>query len=72
MGWNGDPLPTPGTPVEVRSHFGQCWTRGFEIVETVERPAGYRIRRRSDHSILPAVFSREDVREDRVTPYEHW
>jgi hypothetical protein len=72
MARNPELTPTPGTPVEVRSHFGQCWASGFELVETVDRPAGYRIRRRSDRAILPAVFAREDVREDRATPYEHW
>jgi hypothetical protein len=54
-----------GTRVEVRSKFDHAWVSGFEIVEPVEEPdAGYRIRRRSDHSVLPVVFAPEDVRAD--------
>jgi hypothetical protein len=66
------PATTPGAPVEVRSHFGLCWTRGFEVVEAVHDPDGYRIRRASDRSILPAVFPPDDVRADRADPHEGW
>lgn len=53
----------PGTRVEVRSRFDHEWARGFEVVEPVERPtSGYRIRRRSDGSVLPAVFAPEEIR----------
>ncbi len=55
-----------GTRVEVRSRFDQAWVSGFEVAERVAEPStGYRIRRRSDRSILPVVFSPEDVRADR-------
>lgn len=70
----------PGTRVEVRRRFDRSWARGFEIVEVVEgsdalRALGhdsqppparaYRVRRRSDGSVLPALFSEEDVREEK-------
>jgi len=55
-----------GTPVEVRSRFDQAWVTGFEVAERVAEPGpGYRIRRRSDRSILPVVFAPEDVRMER-------
>jgi hypothetical protein len=55
-----------GTKVEVRSRFDRQWVHGFEIAERVAQPrAGYRIRRRSDRSVLPVVFPVEDVRVDR-------
>jgi hypothetical protein len=54
-----------GTPVEVRSTFSQQWVSGFEVAESVEEPGhGYRIRRRSDRSVLPIVFAPDDVRVD--------
>lgn len=57
----------PGTRVEVRSRFEGSWARGFEIVDVVERNGGaaFRIRRRSDGSVLPALFEDDDVREER-------
>jgi len=59
-----------GDRVEVRSRFDQGWSRGFEIVEVVPPGAddggpGYRVRRRSDGQVLPAVFSEDDVRDER-------
>ena len=57
----------PGTRVEVRSRFDQAWARGFEVAEQV--PEGdvkrYRVRRRSDGSVLPALFGDHEVREER-------
>lgn len=53
----------PGARVEVRSRFEGRWARGFEVVEVV--PDGYRLRRRSDGSVLPAVFAPDDVRAER-------
>jgi hypothetical protein len=53
--------------VEVRSRFDQRWARGFELVEVVS-DAGedrYRIRRRSDGSVLPALFIDDDIREEK-------
>jgi hypothetical protein len=53
----------PGRRIEVRSRFDRSWSRGFEVVESV--PGGYRIRRLSDGSVLPAVFEAKDVRRER-------
>ncbi len=58
---------TPGTRVEVRRRFDQRWARGFEV-------AGldgdrYQVRRRSDGTLLPASFAREDLRRER---HETW
>jgi hypothetical protein len=50
----------PGQHVEVRNRFTGTWSRGFELVETVDD--GYRVRRLSDGSILPTLFLPEDVR----------
>jgi hypothetical protein len=57
----------PGTRVEVRSRFESRWSRGFEIAERemADNVAVYKVRRRSDNSILPVVFSEDDVREER-------
>jgi len=57
----------PGTRVEVRSRFEARWTRGFEIAAFDEStdPPVYRVRRRSDGSILPVGFVPDDVREER-------
>jgi hypothetical protein len=46
--------------VEVRSSYEGEWTSGFDVVEEV--PAGYRLRRNSDDSVLPGTFATEDVR----------
>ncbi|MDQ3757713.1 MAG: hypothetical protein M3394_07680 [Actinomycetota bacterium] len=56
-------LVKPGTRVEVRSRFDSRWARGFEVVEVL--PEGYRLRRLSDGSVLPADFPFEDVRLER-------
>jgi hypothetical protein len=58
------PLLEPGTRVEVRRRFDQRWARGFEVVESVNGD-GYRIKRLSDGSVLPAEFDEEDVRVER-------
>jgi hypothetical protein len=57
----------PGTRVEVRSRFEAAWARGFEVVERIaEVPeARYKVRRRSDGSILPVLFEEDDLREER-------
>lgn len=61
----------PGTRVEVRSRFDQRWARGFEVAEIVTppgeptEPAAYRVRRRSDGSVLPVVFVDDDLREEK-------
>ncbi len=59
---------TPGTRVEVRSRFEQRWARGFEVVEILlggDVAPRYRIRRRSDGSVLPALFVDDEVREEK-------
>ena len=57
----------PGTRVEVRSRFESKWSRGFEIVECDDSNGSpvYKVRRRSDGSILPVTFSEDDLREER-------
>jgi hypothetical protein len=50
----------PGTPVEVRSTFDHAWKRGFVIAGT--DADGYRLRRLSDGSVLPASFPSDVVR----------
>jgi hypothetical protein len=63
-----------GTRVEVRSRFEARWTRGFEVSEVVERDDGqrYRVRRRSDNSILPVEFTDDDLREERRRQPPWW
>jgi hypothetical protein len=53
----------PGDRVEVRSRFDRSWSRGFSVEHA--DADGYRLRRRSDGSILPAVFPAEDLRPER-------
>jgi hypothetical protein len=57
----------PGTRVEVRSRFEAAWSRGFEVVERLDadREPRYKVRRRSDGSILPVLFDEDDLREER-------
>jgi hypothetical protein len=57
----------PGTRVEVQSRFEQRWARGFEIAEQVRDgdTVRYRVRRRSDDSLLPVLFGDHEVREER-------
>ncbi|MGH9016348.1 MAG: hypothetical protein ACRDY1_01250 [Acidimicrobiales bacterium] len=52
-----------GTPVDVRSRYVGAWSSGFEVAESTQ--GGYRIRRLSDDSVLPDVFTKEDVRAQR-------
>ena len=56
-----------GTRVEVRSRFESQWARGFEVAEVVEHGGDtrYRVRRRSDSSVLPVLFTDDDVREEK-------
>jgi hypothetical protein len=58
----------PGVRVEVRSRFDQRWARGFEIEEVIEANGNgphYRVRRRSDGSVLPSLFVDEELREEK-------
>lgn len=64
-------LPSPamelGTRVEVRSRFDDRWSRGFEVAEVVDEGgrARYRLKRRSDGSLLPTLFVDDEVREEK-------
>jgi hypothetical protein len=51
-----------GVRVEVRSRSFGSWSRGFEIAD--RDPDGYRVRRLSDHVVLPVPFPAEDLRPD--------
>ncbi|HTL87489.1 MAG TPA: hypothetical protein VL856_20060 [Acidimicrobiia bacterium] len=57
----------PGTRVEVRSRFESHWARGFEVadIQSNQGRSVYKVKRRSDGSILPALFTEDDVREER-------
>ena len=57
-----DTLAT-GTAVDVRSRYVGEWSSGFEVAEPLKD--GYRIRRLSDGSVLPDVFTNDDVRAQR-------
>ena len=59
-----------GTKVDVRSRFVGAWTRGFVIEEAVA--GGYRIRRNSDGSVLPDVFSAEEIRPEKRKQAMWW
>jgi hypothetical protein len=56
----------PGTRVEVHLRFDRAWARGFEVAEQVAAGKGlrYRVRRRSDGSVIPALFDDHEVREE--------
>lgn len=64
-------LPSPameqGTRVEVRSRFDDRWSRGFEVAEIVDEgdSARYKLKRRSDGSVLPALFVDDELREEK-------
>lgn len=55
-------LLPPGAHVEVRDRFERHFWPGFEITEATGN--GYRVRRMSDGSELPAVFGFEEIRPD--------
>jgi hypothetical protein len=59
----GEARLEPGTRVEVRNRFDGHWARGFEVVSAED--GAYRLRRRSDGSVLPTVFAADDVRAER-------
>ena len=66
---DGDRLE-PGTRVEVRRRFDQRWSKGFEVAEVLDE--GYRVRRISDGTVLPAEFTADDVREERRRKQGLW
>lgn len=57
-------LPARPDGVEVRCRFGDRWVSGFEVCEVVERDhrTRYRLRRRSDGSVIPTLFEEKDLR----------
>lgn len=57
-----------GEQVEVHTRFNDSWVAGFEIAEVAD--SGYRVRRRSDGSLLPNVTSESDLRP--VPPMSRW
>jgi hypothetical protein len=67
-------LVNPGTRIEVRARFDQRWARGFEVAEIVDEgdTARYRVRRRSDGSVLPTLFDDDDVREEKKGSRMWW
>ena len=54
----------PGTRIEVRRRFDQRWARGFEVAEAIDGN-GYRVKRLSDGTVLPAEFTEDDVRAEK-------
>jgi hypothetical protein len=56
-----------GSRVEVRTRFDHRWSTGFEIDAVLAADEGprYRIRRRSDDSVLPSDFGPDEVRAER-------
>jgi hypothetical protein len=50
--------------VEVRCRFGDRWVTGFEVCEVIrfDDVTRYRLRRRSDGSVLPTLFEEPDLR----------
>ena len=52
-----------GEQVEVHTRFNDSWVDGFEIAEVADR--GYRVRRKSDGSLLPDLTSESDLRPIR-------
>ena len=59
-----------GTAVDVRNRYQGTWVRGFEVAESTEE--GYRLRRLSDGTVLPELFSRDDIRRQRSRQGYWW
>ncbi|MGQ0832497.1 MAG: hypothetical protein ACT4OV_12550 [Microthrixaceae bacterium] len=56
-----------GAAVQVRTRFDGCWASGFDVAEVVatnEAEPLYRVRRALDGSVLPVLFSADDLIED--------
>ena len=67
MNWSTDetavePGLASGAPVEVRNHFDETWSGGFQV--EASHVDGYSLLRLSDHSVLPRVFTPGDIRPD--------
>jgi hypothetical protein len=52
-----------GDGVDVHVKFNDSWSTGFEVADVVS--GGYRVRRVSDHSLLPGVTGEDDLRHSR-------
>ena len=50
-----------GQEVEVHTTFDNSWAPGFEIAEVIDRGC-YRVRRKSDGTVLPNVIAEYDLR----------
>jgi hypothetical protein len=50
-----------GQEVEVHTTFDNSWAPGFEIAEVIGR-GRYRVRRKSDGTVLPTVTAEHDLR----------
>lgn len=62
-----------GTQVAVRNRFDGSWADGFEIVDRDTGGRGsFKVRRRSDESVLPARFGADDVREAASSSAAAW
>ena len=68
-GTRAGPAPRAGRPVrpdgvEVRCRFGDRWVTGFEVCEVIrlDDATRYRLRRRSDGSVIPTLFDEKDLR----------
>ena len=63
-----DDVLSEGTTVQVRTRFDGHWAPGFEVasvrLQGAARPA-YRIRRCSDHRVLPGYFPENQLRPER-------
>ena len=58
---------TEGAGVLVKTRFDGRWAAGFEVADIRRRgvvPPAYRIRRRSDHALLPGLFPRKELRPE--------
>ena len=57
-----------GEGVQVRNRFDGNWVHGFEVadVEDGDDERLFRLRRRSDGVVLPALFSETDLQGERT------
>ncbi|MBJ7282169.1 MAG: hypothetical protein JHD40_03550 [Acidimicrobiia bacterium] len=62
-----------GDRVEVRSRFQREWSRGFEITEVVDGDSiRYRVKRRHDEALLPALFAEDEIRAEHRKRETWW
>ena len=67
-------LVDQGAHVEVRTRFDRRWSTGFEVDAVLAADEGprYRIRRRSDDSVLPSEFGPDEVRSEKKSRSMWW